>query len=224
MLDCCPLTALLPPPDIVRGITCIPPMTVLTSYPFSASRFPSAMLAAPRSQQITNFVRSQEQTRSSRWSIWKIHRSFTCPFSYFPPVPHIDDHRPRFPRTSPAGLPPAVSVPAISWSTLSDLTFSPVLCIQKPAAESRQWDLRPAFFCRNPKKEFTYFFILILLVLLPVLLTVDDIYGLSHDCSLCCSSGFAVFFSRIRSCCTRFCCIHFCCIHFCCFWCNLVSS
>ena len=37
-------------------------------------------------------------------------------------------------------------------------------------------------------------------------------HGLSHDCSLCCSSGFCcIRFSRIRFCCTRFCCIHFCC-------------
>ena len=43
----------LPPPYSSSPATrcrpryaCIPPMTVLTSYPFSASRFPSAMLAA----------------------------------------------------------------------------------------------------------------------------------------------------------------------------------
>ena len=42
--------------------------------------------------------------------------------------------------------------------------------MQKPAAES-VWDPPPAFFCRNPK-VYLVFFILILLVLLPVLLTV----------------------------------------------------
>ena len=136
---------------------------------------------------------------------------FTCPFSYSRRFRTSMIIAHGFPTYQSSWSAASSVMPAISWSPSPDLTFSPVLYVCRNRRQSPYGTLRRLFlpesqgllsiFHTHPSR--------------PAPGSADrrmTSHGLSHDCSLCCSSGFCcIRFSRIRFCCTRFCCIHFCC-------------